>query len=216
MGGTSLGLAALGTASATDDDSKDDDDDDSDAFVRFDDQVTDGTYVVVEEAKLTTPGFVSIHLGPEFINDDGEPVNAPETIIGYSAFLEAGEYENVEVPLFEDEELPAVEEDEERLDEPTVLVALPHEDANENEEWDFYDVDDPDVAYDFGDTSFAPPSDRATDIAAVVPLEENVGDFAISVLSRDLISQAKFERDFDELSDESQEEVEELYQEQFD
>lgn len=165
------------------------DDADGDAFSRFEDQVTDGTYVIVEEVRLTTPGFVSIHIArPEediadvgFINtENGDPQNAAATIIGYSEFLEPGTYEDVKVPLFEDEELDAVSGEIDRLPEPAVLVSLAHEDSNDNEEWDFYDEGNEDPAYDFGDTMFAPPFDRPTDIAAVVPLEANEDEFEIS------------------------------------
>lgn len=159
------------------------------AFTRFESQVTDGTYVVVDEARLTTPGFVSVHIArPEegiadvgFINpENGEAQNAAATIIGFSEFLEPGTYENVHVPLFEDEELDAVSGEIDRLPEPAVLVSLPHEDSNGNREWDFYDETDEDPAYDFGDTTFAPPLDRPTDIAGVVPLAENTDQFEIS------------------------------------
>ena len=56
-----------------------------------------------------------------------------------------------------------------------------HIDGNDNEEWDLFDTEDvADFAYDFGKTQFAPPFDRPSDIAAVVPLEENAEEFEIS------------------------------------
>ena len=155
-------------------------------YARFSDQVTDGTYVVVDEINITTEegGFASIHIAnpaegiadPGFINTEtGEPQNAAATIVGYSEYLEPGRYENLRVPIFEDEELQAVPEDVDRLPEPAVLVALGHVDSNENEEWDFYDEDDPDPAYNGAaentENLYAPPLARPTDIAAVVPLE---------------------------------------------
>lgn len=167
------------------------------SFSRFSDQVTDGTYVIVDEVNITTEegGFMSIHLArPEegiadvgFINpEDGSPQNAADTIIGYSEYLEPGLHQNLKVPIFQDEELNAVPDDVDRLPEPAVLVSLPHIDSNENEEWDFFDEEDEDPAYGPGvgeptDGLFAPPGpDRPTDIAAVVPLEENVDQFDIS------------------------------------
>jgi hypothetical protein len=168
------------------------------SYSRMSDQVTDGSYVIVDEGNITTEegGFMSVHIArPEegiadvgFINEvDGSPQNAAATIIGYSEYLEPGVHQNIEVPIFQDEELQAVSEDMDRLEEPTVLVSLPHVDSNENQEWDFFDEGDPDGAYGFDeigaptDGSFAPPGpDRPTDIAAVVPLEENVDQFHIS------------------------------------
>lgn len=168
------------------------------SYSRFSGQVTDGTYVVVDEGNITTPegGFMSVHIArPEegiadvgFINEeDGSPQNAAATIIGYSEWLPPGVHQNIEVPIFEDEELDAVSGDMDRLEESTVLVSLPHIDSNENQEWDFYDEGEPDGAYGFEGTgaptdgSFAPPGpDRPTDIAAVVPLKENEDEFHVS------------------------------------
>ncbi|MDL5360638.1 hypothetical protein [Halalkalicoccus sp. NIPERK01] len=166
------------------------------SYSRFSDQVTDGTYVIVDEVNITTEegGFMSVHIArPEegiadvgFINpEDGSAQNAAATIIGYSEHLEQGLHQNVKVPIFQVKELQAVPDDMDRLEEPTVLVSLPHIDSNENEEWDFFDDDDEDPAYGPGvgeptDGTFAPPGpDRPTDIAAVVPLEENEEDFHI-------------------------------------
>ncbi|ADJ15437.1 hypothetical protein C497_12397 [Halalkalicoccus jeotgali B3] len=168
------------------------------SYSRFSDQVTDGTYVIVDEGNITTEegGFMSVHIArPEediadvgFINpEDGSPQNAAATIIGYSEYLEPGVHQNIKVPILQDEELQAVSGELDRLPEPAVLVSLPHVDSNENEEWDFFDEGDPDSAYGFEgigaptDGSFGPPGpDRPTDIAAVVPLEENVEEFHIA------------------------------------
>lgn len=173
------------------------------SYSRFSDQVTDGTYVIVDEVNITTEegGFVSIHLArPEegiadvgFINeDDGSPQNAADTIIGYSEYLKQGLHQNVKVPIFTVKELNAVPDDVDRLPEPAVLVSLQHIDSNENEDWDFFDEEDEDPAYGPGvgeptDGLFAPPGpDRPTDIAAVVPLKENADDFHISKPDDDL------------------------------
>ena len=126
IGGVGASLAMSGTALAgcDDDHEKDADKKDGDrkdgrdegavsdqAYSRFSSQVTDGTYVVVDEINITTEegGFASIHIArPEegvadvgFINpENGEPQNAAATIIGYSEWLEPGLHENVEVPIF--------------------------------------------------------------------------------------------------------------------
>lgn len=202
IGGVGAALAMTGNASAHAEDTKGKDGHkkgsvSDQAFSRFSDQVTDGTHVVVNEINITTEegGFVSIHIArPEegvadvgFINpENGEAQNAPATVIGYSEWLEPGLHEHVHVPLFKDKKLDAVPEEMDRLEEPTVLVSLAHVDSNENREWDFFDEENEDPAYGPGvgeptDGLFAPPGpDRPTDIAAVVPLEENVDQFDIS------------------------------------
>ncbi|KYH26410.1 hypothetical protein HAPAU_15080 [Halalkalicoccus paucihalophilus] len=216
VGGTAAALAFTGSVSAMDDDDVEYTPSEHQrpegplgegkglSYSRFSDQVTDGTYVIVDEGNITTEegGFMSVHIArPEegiadvgFINPEtGEPQNAAATIIGYSEYLEPGLHQNIKVPILQDEELDAVSGELDRLPEPAVLVSLPHVDSNENEEWDFFDEGDEDGAYGFEDIgaptdgSFAPPGpDRPTDIAAVVPLEENEDDFHISRPDDDL------------------------------
>ncbi|MCL7417029.1 MAG: hypothetical protein M8354_04225 [Halalkalicoccus sp.] len=215
LGGTAAALGFAGSVSAMDDDDVEYTPSEHQrpegplgegkglSYSRFTSQVTDGTYVIVDEVNITTEegGFVSIHLArPEegiadvgFINpEDGTPQNAADTIIGYSEYLEQGLHQNVKVPIFENEELNAVPDDVDRLPEPAVLVSLQHIDSNENEEWDFFDEGDEDPAYADAvgapnDGSFAPPGpQRPTDIAAVVPLEENEDAFHISRPDDDL------------------------------
>ncbi|WP_336346057.1 DUF7282 domain-containing protein [Halalkalicoccus ordinarius] len=202
IGGVGAALAITGNASAHPEDTKKKHDHgrrsvSDHSFSRFSDQVTDGTYVVVDEVNITTEegGFMSIHLArPEegiadvgFINpEDGSPQNAADTIIGYSEYLEPGLHQNLKVPIFQDEELNAVPDDVDRLPEPAVLVSLPHIDSNENEDWDFFDEENEDPAYGPGvgeptDGLFAPPGpDRPTDIAAVVPLKKHGEEFELS------------------------------------
>lgn len=153
----------------------------------------DGTYVVGNGVVVPTGGFLSIHQlnnveidGEEFYyidRENGAPQFAPQTIIGHSEFLEPGVYNRVPVDIYEDERHPLVDEtDQDRLEDPEPLLALMHVDGNDNEEWDLFGNQNiVDAAYDFGATNFAPPSDRASDIAAVVPLEENADEFEIFV-----------------------------------
>ena len=161
------------------------------ASVRFDDQVTDGTFVVAEDVVVPTAGLLSIHQlvvevdGEQFnyVNSvDGAPQFPIQTIVGYSDFLEPGIYDEVKVHVYADDDLlPVGDSGQDRLEDPQVLLALMHIDGNDNEEWDLFDTEDvADFAYDFGETRFAPPFDRPSDIAAVVPLEENAEEFEIS------------------------------------
>ena len=162
------------------------------ASVRFEDQVTDGTYVVANDVVVPTAGFLSIHQLETEIDDEtfyyinrenGGPQFAAETIIGFSDYLETGIYDRVPVDIYEEDRLPPVgASGQDRLEDPESLLALMHIDGNDNQEWDLFDnVDIVDAAYDFGDTNFAPPFDRPTDIAALVPLEENADEFDIFV-----------------------------------
>jgi hypothetical protein len=161
------------------------------ASVRFEDQVTDGTYIVARDVVVPTAGFLSIHElvaenpGGEvfdYVAEDGGPQNAAQTIIGYSEYLAVGVYDRVVVDIFEDEELLPVSDDRDRLEEPQVLLALMHTDGNGNGEWDLFDNEDiQDAAYDFGTTDLAPPYDRPSDVAPVIPLEKNAEEFDIFV-----------------------------------
>jgi hypothetical protein len=163
------------------------------ASVHFDAQVTDGTYIVADDVVVPTAGFLSIHQlqteidGDEFYyvnRENGGPQNAAQTIVGYSEYLEPGIYDEVRVEIYEDDDLPPVgDSDPDRLEDPAVLLALMHIDGNDNEQWDLFDNEDiVDAAYDFGDTDFAPPFDRPSDIAAIVPIgnDDLADEFEIS------------------------------------
>jgi len=133
----------------------------------------------------TTTAELAENPGGEVFNyvaEDGGPQNAAQTIIGYSEYLAVGVYDRVVVDIFEDEELLPVSDDRDRLEEPQVLLALMHTDGNGNGEWDLFDNEDiQDAAYDFGTTDLAPPYDRPSDVAPVIPLEENAEEFDVFV-----------------------------------
>lgn len=183
------------------------------SYTRISSQVTDGTYAIIDEVNIVPEegGFAEIHVAhpipgndatdPGFIDEEGGAQNAFGTALGYSEFLPQGLYQNVKVPLFEDENFEAVAaSDVNRLKEPTVVVSLPHIDSNGNEEYDNYEEGAPDPAFgtdtddldeegggDIGgiigepnDGAFAPPDfNRPTDVAALIPLKENAEDFHI-------------------------------------
>jgi hypothetical protein len=169
-----------GNAFDVDDEDEEDDEDESLGFeveTEFTAQVTDGTYVVIDKLKLPEAGFMSIHEGKEFAGLDGDVDIGASSIIGYSEFLEAGVYKDLEVPIFDpDEEGELDLEDREFLEEAAALIALPHKDTNDNEEWDFYpDETQEDFAFkdDEGDPQRFPPDERANDVAAVFPVRED-------------------------------------------
>ncbi|OAQ54401.1 hypothetical protein HTG_02315 [Natrinema mahii] len=89
------------------------------AYVTFEDQETDGQTVVVENVTLASGGFVTIHDSSLLVGD------VFESVIGTSAYLEAGTHEQVEVTL------------DEPLEEDETLIAMPHRDTNDNETYDF-------------------------------------------------------------------------------
>jgi PGF-CTERM protein len=92
------------------------------ATVTFNDQSSSGTTVTVSSVYLPAGGFVAIHEG-----DAGGPV------IGTSTFLTSGTHEDVEVTL-----------DEPYEDAQTVtLVAMPHQDTNNNKTYEFPGDDGP-------------------------------------------------------------------------
>lgn len=136
--------------------------------VDFYDQLSDGTSVVVDRVYLSEGGFVSIHDG-RFVGTDGEVGVGAGSIIGYSEFLKAGTYHDVEVSLFEDEELNLEPYDDRELFDSQYLIALPHADTNDNQVWDFYPGDiQQDFAFEEGDTAGTFPLERTTEGAVVV------------------------------------------------
>ncbi|MGM0718505.1 MAG: DUF7282 domain-containing protein, partial [Halobacteriota archaeon] len=103
------------------DDGDTDDDEELAAAVEFSEQTTDGSTVTVDSARLDDGGFVVIHDSTLL---DGEVI---PSVIGASEYLEAGEVEDLEVEL------------DEPLEEDDTLIAMPHQDTNDNETYDFND-----------------------------------------------------------------------------
>ena len=89
------------------------------AYVNFTDQATEGETVVVDNVSMASGGFVTIHDSSLLAG------NAFESVIGTSAYLEAGAHENVEVAL------------DEPLEEDETLIAMAHRDTNANQTYDF-------------------------------------------------------------------------------
>nr|WP_254809396.1 CARDB domain-containing protein [Natronosalvus amylolyticus] len=128
-------VASPTTVSAQDDSNDDDEPDDTDtdedddavaepaASVTFSDQTTDGTTVVVDEVTMDEGGFVTIHDSSLLVG------NVIESVIGVSEYLEAGTHENVEIEL------------DEPLEESETLIAMPHLDTNDNQEYDFVETE---------------------------------------------------------------------------
>ncbi|MEA5385769.1 BGTF surface domain-containing protein [Haloarculaceae archaeon H-GB11] len=90
------------------------------ASVTFDDQESDGDTVTVPSVTLSDGGFVAIHEN-----------NASGDVIGSSDYLEAGTHSDVSITL------------DSTLSEDTTLVAMPHQDTDGDQTYDFPDDDGP-------------------------------------------------------------------------
>lgn len=93
--------------------------DETAAAVEFSNQETDGNSVAVDFTRVDDGGFVAIHDSSLL---EGEVISS---VIGVSEYLEPGEYDDLEVEL------------DETLEDDDLLIAMPHEDTNDNEEYDF-------------------------------------------------------------------------------
>ncbi|WP_430506125.1 DUF7282 domain-containing protein [Haloparvum sp. PAK95] len=91
------------------------------ASVDFADQTSDGKTVVVEDVDLSEGGFVTIH---DASLKEGAVL---ESVVGTSKYLEAGHHEEVVVTL------------DEPIQETNQLLAMAHQDTNDNQEYDFVD-----------------------------------------------------------------------------
>ncbi|ACV48064.1 MULTISPECIES: DUF7282 domain-containing protein [Halomicrobium] len=94
------------------------------ASVSISNQTTDGSTVTVDSVTTENGGFVAIHLN-----------NASGEVIGNSEYLDSGTQQDVEISL------------DSALDENATVVAMPHQDTNDNEEYDFGDGDGADGPY---------------------------------------------------------------------
>lgn len=112
------------------------------ANVTFENQTANGSAVVVENATLPEGGFVVVHLAtPEnqSVNASGnETVDVALTrnltagaVVGNSTYLDAGTHENVTVTL------------DEPVTDDQYLIAMLHQDTNDNQTYDFPDADGP-------------------------------------------------------------------------
>jgi len=97
----------------------------STATVSISDQESVGSEVTVDSAQLSDGGFIVIHDG-SLLEGDVEG-----SVIGSSEYLEAGSHEDITVTL------------DEPMDENFTAIAMPHQDTNDNEAYDFPDADGP-------------------------------------------------------------------------
>ncbi|WP_254764758.1 DUF7282 domain-containing protein [Natrinema marinum] len=95
----------------------------AEATVTFDNQTTEGETVVVANTTLPSAGFVTIH------DSSLLEGNVIGSVIGVSDYLEAGTHENITITL------------DDPLEEDETLIAMPHQDTNDNETYDFVETE---------------------------------------------------------------------------
>ncbi|WP_202935114.1 DUF7282 domain-containing protein [Halorussus amylolyticus] len=103
------------------------------ATVTFENQTSNGSAVVVNETNLPEGGFVVIHTAANVTGETyDDPANASiGPVVGNSTYLEAGTHENVTVEL------------NETLEESQPLVAMAHQDTDDDQEYNFPEADGP-------------------------------------------------------------------------
>ncbi|WP_222918884.1 hypothetical protein [Natrinema sp. SYSU A 869] len=125
------------------------------ATVTFENQTSNGTAVGVNNTTLPEGGFAVIHAAApvdednmtdnatdenatdNMTADDNETVTnmseeyEPGAVLGNSTYLDPGEHENVTVEL------------NESLDDSQVLIAMAHQDTNDNQTYEFPEADGP-------------------------------------------------------------------------
>jgi hypothetical protein len=98
------------------------------ASVGFENQTSNGTTVTVANATLPEDGYVVVHDSSLL---DGAVV---DSVIGVSAYQEAGTYENLSVTLYD---VPGATFNATELTANETLVAMPHEETGTNTTYDF-------------------------------------------------------------------------------
>jgi hypothetical protein len=112
----------------TDDTDTDTNETNETATVNFEDQESDGTSVTVDNVTVPRDGYVAIH------NDSLLDGDAVGSVVGVSDYLEAGEYDNLTVELFD---VPGADFNESELTENQTLIAMSHEETTGDESYDF-------------------------------------------------------------------------------
>ena len=102
------------------------------AGITFQNDTPNDTTVMIERVVVPEGGFLAIHAAD---NATGAYVTAEDVsvgpVLGNSTYLGPGVHSNVVVQL------------DRPLDESQTLVAMPHRDTNDNQDYDFPEADDP-------------------------------------------------------------------------
>jgi type II secretory pathway pseudopilin PulG len=98
------------------------------AAVSFESQATNGTAVTIANFTLPDGGYIAIH------NESLLEGDAVGSVIGASEFFEAGTFENESITLFN---VSGANFTETQLNETQTLIAMPHQETNDNTTYDF-------------------------------------------------------------------------------
>jgi hypothetical protein len=156
--------------------------DDSDASVTFENGTTDGETVTVESVTVPDGGFVAIH-DASLLDDE-----VVSSVVGVSTYLEPGTHEDVEITLFEG--VDGTTFDQERLEEESTLIAMPHRDTDGDEEYDFVQneggndgpyTQDGEAIVDTATVSVEDEGDDEEDAVFPEPVEVSVAGLTVSV-----------------------------------
>ncbi|WP_425607531.1 DUF7282 domain-containing protein [Natrinema zhouii] len=145
LSGASIAFAATDAGTATQDNETENETENETATVTFENQTSNGTAVAVNNTTLPEGGFAVVHAAAPADENatDGENATENETVtnmseeyepgevLGNSTYLDSGEHENVTVEL------------NESLEESQVLIAMAHQDTNDNQTYEFPEADDP-------------------------------------------------------------------------
>ena len=112
------------------------------AAVTFDDQESNGTTVTIENVSIPSDGYVAIH------NESLRAGDAVGSVIGVSASLDAGSYDELTVELYD---VPGAEFDAAELAEDQPLTAMPHNETTADETYSFVATDGVDDGPFFAD-----------------------------------------------------------------
>jgi PGF-pre-PGF domain-containing protein len=125
------------------------------AAVSFSAQSSDGTSVTVDSVRMDDGGFVTMHDSSLL---DGDAVGS---VVGVSEYLAPGSYDNVVINL------------DSKLTADQTLIAMPHRDTNDNEQYDFVDTSG-------GEDPPYTDSDGAITDAAEATVQAGAPDFVTS------------------------------------
>ena len=154
----------------------------SETTVTINDQNRDAPVdsVTVDSVTLENDGYVAIHETPANPSD-GTPA---DTVIGVSQYLEAGTYSDVTIDLFSG--VPGASFDRDSLNDGETVVAMPHEETNGNEEYNFVSSDgSADGAYTSGGSA-------VTD-SAVVSYDNTLDDSTTYFQGQELVQDTNVE-----------------------
>ncbi|NHN61097.1 MULTISPECIES: hypothetical protein [Halorussus] len=123
-------LGVPGASAAATGDGGDRQSSDAEAFatVEFGNQYTDGTDVTVGSTTVSAGGWVTFHDTSLF---EAKPL---ESVVGISEYLEPGIHREVPATLFD---VPGRSFERSQLEGTTPLIAMPHRDTNDNQQYEF-------------------------------------------------------------------------------